>query len=149
MAGRFDIATGKHGPEDPNKAILENPTNQDICDIVIKKMSPKNGDVFFISSEKFDHKTNPNDAEALRRALAATMKNLHLTCGLIVSTYELNIKKEALGDVVRIEFVPEEHPELAQEGSEEEKRINQAILKDNREVTDTPEGLNQTLAGMR
>ena len=149
MAGRFDIATGKHPPEDPNKAVLENPTNQEISDIVIKKLSPKNGDVFFISSPKFDHKTNPNDAEALRRALAATMKNLHLTCGLIVSTYELDIKKEALGDVVRIEFVPEEHPGLAEEGSDEEKLISQAILKDNRPITDTPEGFNQALSGMR
>jgi hypothetical protein len=129
---------------DPNRVELETATPQQISDTIIKKLSPKNGDVFFISSAS--DRMSSAEWDVLRRVLDGTLKSLNITCGLVLSEHEFKVTKESLGDVVRVEISNNNGINL-EEKEKISQTIGQAILKDNRPIVNTPEGFNQALSG--
>ena len=131
MNNRYDIAKGEIiiPPADPNTIELKNTTQEHIAEAIIKKLSPKNGDVFFIASE------GVKDWDTLYRALSSTLTALKVTCGVVITRKNIEIKKEALGDVVTINFDKDETANGDQNGREIaaiEDKIRSEILVQNR-----------------
>jgi len=140
MAGRYDIAMGKAPiiPQDPNRAEVESTNIHDIVGAVVKKITPSNGDVLFISSDKM----SASEWETLKQILGDTLRAMNVKCGLVMSDYEFNVTKDSLGSTIHITFADNIPAELQQ-------KIKEAVLTDNRPIATTPGEVNETLSGMR